>query len=687
MKKLSANIQRIICFLSLIFVFPPIASAQNQNIWVWGTKIGLNFNFSNPVATLYTNLNPAAFTPYAYEAGTSVCNNSGQLLFYTEGSVVYNRQQNIMPNGLNLVTSFYGMGSPTSSSSQGAVIVPFPGQAGKYYIFSMFSSETGEMGKLFYSVADMSLDGGLGDIVVGQKGILIDTGYTEQMAAIYHCGNYWLITIAKSSGLVSAYPITSTGIGTPVNSPLLPASVNINGAGIIKFSTDGKKIAIASGGVLGLNLFDFNSNTGILSNQQIIDQTLTTQVSGVAFSPDNRKLYISADQNKIYQYDLDAGNILASRVTVYTDNNPVFLSQMKLAPNGKIYFSGTSSSTISGSSYLSTINQPNAQGPACQLQINSLPLASGSYHHMGMPAEIPMAIQDTILSSKTIQSCNFVHELTPEDTAGTSYYWNDGLISKTRNVSVTGTYWVRYHSVCGFRTDTFHVVAIPPVTTQLRKVLCGNQSVKFGASTLTSTGLYRDTLKTTNGCDSIVTLDLIVIPPQNIEIGFTLPEPVCLEDSILFEGKGAQLYSWYINDKLISYNNPSFLHLNNQQNEIMLVGTSKIEGADASCIDTVYANVNAISCCNLYIPNAFSPNGDGKNDILSIKTQDRFKGFIFEIYNRWGQLIFSTNQPSVGWDGSFSGKPVDMGVYHYYVRYVCDDQKIRTKKGDVIILR
>lgn len=691
MKKYLASLQKIICIMALVLSIQNDLQAQNQNIWIWGTRAGLNFNFSNPVTSSFTNVNPGFSAPYAYESGSSICDNNGQLLFYTEGTIVYDRLQNVMPNGSNLVTASPSMGgSPTASSSQGVVIVPITGQANRYYIFSMLCSETGEMGKLFYSIVDMTLNGGLGDVITTEKGILIDTGNTEQMAAVYHCGNYWLLTIAKSQGQVRAYPISNAGIGNPVLTTLLPASVNTNGAGIIKFSSNGKKVAMSSGGVVGLNIFDFNGTTGILSNQQIIDQTLLTQANGLSFSPDNSKIYISADHNKIYQYDLNVGsaaNILASRIAVYTATNPVFLTQMKLAPNGKIYFSGANGNTISGTSYLSTINQPNAQGLACQVQANSLTLAAGTYHHMGMPSDVPMINLDTIRTTQALQSCNIRHEIAALDTTGNTYQWNDGFVSKRRNVSVSGTYWVKYHSPCGYQIDSFHVSIIPPVITQIRKVLCGNESITFSGRVLNTTGFYRDTVKTANGCDSITNLDLIVIPRQEVTITYQLPEAVCLDDSLLFQGSGAQLFSWYVDQELTSLKNPSYLHLKRLENGIMLVGTSTIGGSDVTCSDTAYVNVNAISCCELFLPNAFTPNGDGKNDVLSIKTEHRFKGFMFEVYNRWGQIVFSTNQSETGWDGYFSGKPVDLGVYHYYIKYICDDGTNRIRKGDITVLR
>jgi gliding motility-associated-like protein len=87
------------------------------------------------------------------------------------------------------------------------------------------------------------------------------------------------------------------------------------------------------------------------------------------------------------------------------------------------------------------------------------------------------------------------------------------------------------------------------------------------------------------------------------------------------------------------------------------------------------------------IPNAFSPNGDGRNDrfrIMGVTFQTLAE---FRVYNRWGQEVFSTKDINDGWDGTFNGKPMEIGAYNYIIRVAFPDGGSETYKGDVTLLR
>lgn len=97
--------------------------------------------------------------------------------------------------------------------------------------------------------------------------------------------------------------------------------------------------------------------------------------------------------------------------------------------------------------------------------------------------------------------------------------------------------------------------------------------------------------------------------------------------------------------------------------------------------------ITAEPCCQIYLPNAFTPNGDGKNDKFHIMTIGNHHISKFIIVNRWGQQIFGTSNETDGWDGTYNGKPMDAGTYDYYIRYKCSDDHIFEKKGSVILIR
>jgi gliding motility-associated-like protein len=93
------------------------------------------------------------------------------------------------------------------------------------------------------------------------------------------------------------------------------------------------------------------------------------------------------------------------------------------------------------------------------------------------------------------------------------------------------------------------------------------------------------------------------------------------------------------------------------------------------------------SICPLFIPTAFSPNKDNVNDEFTVKTSCTFKEYSLNIYNRWGQLIFNSQNPVISWDGTLNGQDCPIGVYFYYVRYQPDNQSVYLKKGDVLLVR
>lgn len=103
---------------------------------------------------------------------------------------------------------------------------------------------------------------------------------------------------------------------------------------------------------------------------------------------------------------------------------------------------------------------------------------------------------------------------------------------------------------------------------------------------------------------------------------------------------------------------------------------------------TVYIKVGELKCDEpfVFIPNAFTPNGDGINDVVFVRSEI-LEDFVFMIYNRWGQKLFETTDQKVGWDGTFEGKPCQAGAYDYYFKGTCIDQQELELKGNITLVR
>jgi len=102
---------------------------------------------------------------------------------------------------------------------------------------------------------------------------------------------------------------------------------------------------------------------------------------------------------------------------------------------------------------------------------------------------------------------------------------------------------------------------------------------------------------------------------------------------------------------------------------------------------TVIASATISDSLNFFIPNAFSPNGDGENDILYIHPEACIIQIQLQIYDRWGELVFSTLNPEQGWDGKFNGSYENTGVFIYYLRGTLNSGKSFNKKGNITLLR
>ncbi|WP_353720973.1 gliding motility-associated C-terminal domain-containing protein [Dyadobacter sp. 676] len=90
---------------------------------------------------------------------------------------------------------------------------------------------------------------------------------------------------------------------------------------------------------------------------------------------------------------------------------------------------------------------------------------------------------------------------------------------------------------------------------------------------------------------------------------------------------------------------------------------------------------------SINVPTAFSPNGDGKNEVLLPVLNDIGSIRYFRIFNRWGQLVFFTRQLNTGWDGSFKGEMAAPGAYVWEIEGVSTKGKVISKKGAVMLMQ
>ncbi|MGZ3884517.1 MAG: T9SS type B sorting domain-containing protein, partial [Bacteroidia bacterium] len=101
---------------------------------------------------------------------------------------------------------------------------------------------------------------------------------------------------------------------------------------------------------------------------------------------------------------------------------------------------------------------------------------------------------------------------------------------------------------------------------------------------------------------------------------------------------------------------------------------------------TVVVLDDVCSESDVYIPNTFTPNGDGENDIMYVRGA-KISELYFAIYNRWGEMVFETRDKNVGWDGIYKGRQADVGVFGYYVKAKCINGLETFRKGNITLIR
>lgn len=607
----------IVAILLLSLLVNTKVLAQYENVWICGSSAALDFNTGGPTALQV----PSAGGKETY---ASVCDKNGTLLFYTDGSFVWDKNHVMMPNGSALT----GLGiiggtatSITNSTSQGALIVPMPDNASQYYVFSLTQIEAGaDAGKLFYSVVDMTLNGGLGDVVPNKKGILLDSNLVEKLTGIAgdRC-NIWVLVHSNIAPDFKSYEVTRSGVNhTPVISTTGIISHFYYLLGEMKPSPDRKKLlacAAFTGRVGGLELFDFDPATGIVSNPVVLDKN-QDYYSG-AFSPDNTKVYGSSNGGLapyVCQFDLAAPDPTTTKTLLGPGHT---LTKIKLAPDGKIY-------TRSNGSGLSVIHSPNTAGTACQFVENDFPLLPGTSIGYGLPNLVPVYIRDTAAyTGKNIKAACWATAYTIRaNNTGWDYRWDDGTNSASRTITTPGTYWVTYTGPpCRYHVDTFKVAFQPPLP-QAGSVNGCNQNIatansawvlpaagdtteytytwKAGSHVL-QTGMHRgaDTLfnilpgtyhvhlQGNNGCDTTLT---ITIDPPEYQALFDMDTAICQSDTLrLTNTSTGNFVSWlwqFGDGDTSTTEDPIHKYLQPGKFQITLIGATSYP-----CYDTIQRTI------------------------------------------------------------------------------------------------
>nr|HMT28552.1 T9SS type A sorting domain-containing protein [Bacteroidia bacterium] len=335
---------------------------------------------------------------------TSISDSAGNLLFYvaydptttiggTDPVKVYGQNNLVISNG----DSIKGGGWYRELT-----IVPFPGSDSLFYVFNI--GVTLDFG-FYYSIVDMSANGGLGAVI--QKNVQLENfKAVDCLSAVKHGnGRDWWVIFRKSdfpSGANNDYYVYLINPSGVFSQPIQNiGSQNSTNSGRISFNSFGTRMSFIN--LIGLiELYDFDRCTGLVSNPVTISSESTMPpwpaYWSAEFSPSGDLLYVSriaenqSDSSRLFQYDLTATNISASKVTIWETSFVTTIAQLKKAPDNKIYIATnfgqvypyTDSMYNSINMNLSVINSPDSIGIACDLQPFSFYLG-GKRCYAGLP--------------------------------------------------------------------------------------------------------------------------------------------------------------------------------------------------------------------------------------------------------------------------------------------------------------
>ncbi len=398
------------------------------------------------------------------ECSSSASDANGNLRFFTDGVTVWDRNHQPMPNGMGLMGNY--------SSTQTCIVVPEPGNADRYYVFTTPCYEQNFANGFRYSIVDMTLNGGLGDVVTAQKNIFIRGLIGEKVTATYHANgtDTWVATASNDGDSIFAYLLTAAGLNmTPVVTafPIMA----FDGFGDIKFSHDGNRLVLCVNqfNFTGdhIRIFDFNSSTGQCSN--MIQASPGARPYGVEFSPDNSKLYVGLLWgNRLVQYDLAAGGpsaIIASATTVGVSNQSY--AHVLLGPDGRIY-------AVRNQTHLDYIQDPDQPGTACNFQQDAvfLPNVIGwclPNHLQGIQRFGPPRISGPRRLCGNQQQYYELAFTTPADSTIWTHSGDGVLLSYNDTSAIlqvggagVDTLIVKCFGACGVMLDTFIAETVPP---------------------------------------------------------------------------------------------------------------------------------------------------------------------------------------------------------------------------------
>lgn len=659
----------------------PLKAQSHKSHWYFGIGAGIRFENGEPKAEPKANTN-------SYIGSVSMSDSSGNLLFYTNGRAFFNKNHEEMPNSTGQNSAF----------SIDVIAIPSTLEQGVYFVYTVEY-----YGVDIYKV-DMNADGGLGDVLhVGGYAPPKKGYFVEIATAIKSCSSnsYWLLSIYRVNEdyAMICYDINmSTGQITEVSSLPIPGDIKYTAWELIT-SSNGEFVSLVSPS--SVYLIKFDPQCGRFKDINLLDLPESYLAPrGACFSPNDNYLYLTYKNGSVpddgWIYQIDYQNL--NDPDLYKNFKKVAypLYTMLNGPDNRLYIL-----THHIENDLMMIDR--VENPDILWSSNSYSTGVVGYPNTGVLLPfLPNFVNDT-------RNCSELRQL---KLANNSFCVDDSIVLQLSNIEEydsiflidrkQGTYFeidessnislpkaaagVHHYELvwkhCGGRASKraveVHIFDYPEIE-NFDTTLCTGDSfslpavgngllrqidfkdngnwLPYSKSFLDEGGQYRTELKN-KGCTSIDSFDIDIVPPLLTSLGDSFS--FCEEEGtpiILDAGKGFEGYKWYPTG-----DSTQWIAVRKKGEYYVVVNDSR------GCSGRGDAKVYSDCLPRIYIPNAFSPNGNGLNDSFYVNGQ-YIRPISMRVYDRWGAIVHYATGNSIAWDGTKNGEVMPVGTYIFVLTY------------------
>lgn len=692
--------RKTLLILLLVFGFCQLLEAQSsRDHWYFGLREGLRFENNALVVDTRTQMS-------THIGSVSISDQAGNLLFYSNGRAFYNRNHELMPSN-------QGSEDPVLID---VISLPSTTNPNIHFVYSVLQNWL-----TIYTV-DMSLDGGLGDVVESDR-IDIPKGISA-VTALKNCENqgYWLFTVEHRNGeslAFNAWAVNGATGSIQLNSTITTPQVENPLIWEMTTSPLGNQIVVVSEN--DVYVLGFNTTCAKFTGLQKIPRTpFTSFPTGACYSPSGNHLYLSYVRNVVpalgYLYQIDPNNPLDPTPFNTTFSMPYVLYGMANGPDGYMYIA--TRDMRNGKMGIDRLEEPN-RSPISLYQQRVVELNPNSFNSPFFPnflvddrncsetQELP-ELEETVFCEGDSLYLKVKHGGDKDSIFLVDYTLDRYYMMKENAETVlsplrTGTYsYDLLWSSCGVsggRTIEIKIVPKPQVEVS-DTTLCNGGTLKLKPVDSTTyrlveiwqdssfvvadatkgvmdPGRYRITLDNGSCFDrgqfslSLINPLLTDLPASSVfceKAGSTVQ---------LDAGVGFLSYKWHPTNDTTQW-----IIVKSAGDYLVVVKDSR------GCMSGDGTNVKSDCGPSIYVPNAFSPNGDGLNDWFSPVGRHLSIENV-KIYDRWGAIVHFAENESFQWDGSKNGETLPLGVYYYLIRYrdKFDKHEVSTLMGKVHLIR